>query len=149
MLVPTLFGDLAYANFYLQVPGTGDQMPAQTSAMTTARSGDSSGASVPARPGSAPDGTSADRWQAGQVPSAEEFLWRYGDAIDDRVAEILDERDTVRPRSRPSPGFAAIALLLAVAATLVLRQDAVAVCAVWLSTAAVCLAARATRPGRR
>ena len=124
-------------------------MRAQTSAMTTERGGDSSVASRAACPGSAPGGTSTDRWQAGQVPSAEEFLWRFGDAIDDRVAEILDERDTLRPWSRPSPGFAAIALLLAVAATLVLRHDAAAVCAVWLSTAAVCLAARATRPGRR
>lgn len=124
-------------------------MGAQTSAVTTERGGDSSAASRPACPGSAPDGTSADPWTAGQMPSDEEFLWRFGDAIDDRVAEILDERDTLRPRSRPSPGFAAIALLLAVAATIVLRHDAVAVCAVWLSTAAVCLAARATRPGRR
>jgi hypothetical protein len=124
-------------------------MPAQTSVVTTERSGDSSAASVPACPGSAPDRVSADQWQAGLVPSAEEFLWRYGDAIDDRVAEILDERDALRPRSRPSPGFAAIALLLAVAATLVLQHDAAAVCAVWLSTATICVAARATRPGRR
>jgi len=124
-------------------------MRAQTSAMTTERGGDSSAASHPECPGSAPDGTSADRWNLGPVPSAEEFLRRFGDAIDDRVAEILDERDTLRPRSRPSPGFAAIALLLAVAATIVLRHDAAAVCVVWLSTAAVCLAARATRPGRR
>jgi hypothetical protein len=124
-------------------------MSAQTSAAATERGGDSSAASAPACPGSTPDGTSADRWHAGQVPSADEFLWRFGDAIDDRVAEILDERDTLRPRSRPSPGLAAIALLLAVAATLVLRHDVVAVCAVWLSTAAVCLAARATRPDPR
>ena len=123
-------------------------MRAQTSAMTTERGGDSPAAPRPSCPGSAPVGTSADRWQAAPVPSVEEFLWRFGDAIDDRVAEILDERDALRQRSRLSPGFAAIALLLAVAATLVLRRDTAAVCAVWLSTAAVCLAARATRPGR-
>ncbi len=123
-------------------------MRAQTSATMTERGGGSAAARRPSCHGSAPDGASADPWQAGPVPSAEEFLWRFGDAIDDRVAEILDERDTLRPRSRPSPGLAAIALLLAVAATLVLRHDAAAVCAVWLSTAAVCIAARATRPGR-
>jgi hypothetical protein len=124
-------------------------MRAQTSATTAQRSGDSSAAPRPVCRGSAPDGSHTDRWQAGEVPSAEEFVRRFGDAIDDRVAEILDERDTLRPRSRPSRGFATIALLLAVAMTLVLRNDAAAVCAVWLSTAAVCLAARATRPGRR
>jgi hypothetical protein len=105
-------------------------------------------AAWPACPGSGPGGTDADQWKAGQVGSAEEFLCRFGDAIDDRVADMLDEREALRPRSRPSPGFAAVALLLAVVATVLLRHAAVAVCAVWLSTAAVCLAVWTTRPGR-
>jgi hypothetical protein len=96
-------------------------------------------------PGSAPRGANGDRWTAGQ--STEEFLCRFGDAIDDRVADVLDERDELRPRPRLRPGFAAAALLLAVTATIVLRNAAVAVCVVWLSTAAVCLAASITRPG--
>jgi hypothetical protein len=80
--------------------------------------------------------------------AAEEFLCRFGDAIDDRVADILDERDTLRPRTRLRPGFAAIALLLAVIATILLRHTPVAACAVWLSTAVVCLAVSISRTGR-
>jgi hypothetical protein len=124
-------------------------MRAGISTVTTGRGGEEPTASPEACLGCAPDGTGMDRWQAGQALSAEEFLWRFGDAIDDRVAEILDERDAVRPRSRPYPGFAALALLLAVAATIVLRYEAAAVCAVWLSTAAICVAVRAARPGER
>jgi hypothetical protein len=124
-------------------------MQAQTSGMTAQRGAGEPTASRAACPGSAPDDTSPDRWQAGRVPSDEDFLRRFGDAIDDRVAEIIDERDALRPRSRPGPGFAAAALLLAMAATIVLRHEAAAVCAVWLSTAAVCLAVRAARTGRR
>jgi len=124
-------------------------MRSQISATTATRGGDEPTAWPAACPGSAPDGIGTERWQAGQTPSAEEFVRRFGDAIDDRIAEILDERDALRPRSRPGPGFAALALLLAVAATIVLRHEEAAVSAVWLSTAAVCLAARTTRPGRR
>jgi hypothetical protein len=125
----------------------GGQMRAQISAATTPGGGDELPALPAACPGSAPGGADPDRWQAVQVRSTEEFLCRFGDAIDDRVAEILDERDALRPRPRPRAGFAAVALLLAVTATIVLRHAAVAVCAVWLSTAAVCLAASATGRG--
>jgi hypothetical protein len=122
-------------------------MRAQICTASTGRGGDGTPASS-ACPGSGLGGAGADQWKAGQVPSAQEFLCRFGDAIDDRVADILDEREALRPRSRPSPGFAAAALLLAVVATILLRHAAIAVCAVWLSTAAVCLAVWTTRPGR-
>jgi hypothetical protein len=124
-------------------------MRSQISARTTGRGSAEPTAWPAACPRSAPDGIGAERWQLGQALSAEEFVRVFGDAIDDRIAEILDERDTLRLRSRLSPGLAAIALLLAVAATIVLRHEEVAVSAVWLSTAAVCLAARTTRAGRR
>jgi hypothetical protein len=123
-------------------------MRAQTSAEMAGHGGDGPPAS-PACPGSGPD-RSADRWVPGQAQSAEEFLWRFGDAIDDRVAEILDERDTLRPRPGPRPrtSFAVVALLPAVTATILLRHEAAAVCAVWLSAAIACLAVFTTRPGR-
>jgi hypothetical protein len=119
-------------------------MQAQTSAEMAGHGGDEAPTS-PARPGSGPD-RSAGRWAPGQEQSAEEFLCRFGDAIDDRVAEILDERDALR--SRPRAGFAVVALLPAMTATILLRHEAAAVCAVWLSAAVACLAVFTTRPGR-
>jgi hypothetical protein len=78
-----------------------------------------------------------------QVPSAEEFLGRYGDLIDDRVAEVVEEilaeRDAARPRVRPRPGLTALALLLATGATVLLRHDTLAAAAVWLSVAVIYL----------
>ncbi len=127
-------------------------MQAQTSAEMAGHGGDGPPAS-PACPGSRP-GRSADRWVPGQAQSAEEFMWRFGDAIDDRVAEILDERDALRlrPRLRPWPwrraSFAIVALLPTITATILLRHEAAAVCAVWLSAAIACLAVFTTRPGR-
>jgi hypothetical protein len=121
-------------------------MRAQTSAEMAGHGGDGPPAS-PACPGSGPD-RSADRWAPGQTQSSQEFLCRFGDAIDDRVAEILDERDALRLRLRPRAGFAVVALLPAITATILLRHEAAAVCAVWLSAAAACLAVFATRPGR-
>jgi len=80
-----------------------------------------------------------------RMPSAEEFLGHYEDAIDDRVAEvvaeILDERDALRPRARPRPGLAALTLLLATGATIVLRHSPLAAAAVWLAVAVVYLVA--------
>jgi hypothetical protein len=120
-------------------------MRAQTSAEMAGHGGDEAPAS-PARPGSGPD-RSADRWAPGQEQSAEEFLCRFGDAIDDRVAEILDERDALRPR--PRAGLAVVALLPAMTATILLRHEAAAVCAIWLSAAVACIAVFTTRPGRQ
>jgi hypothetical protein len=90
---------------------------------------------------------------AGQADSTDHFLCRFGDVIDDRVAEALDEilgeRDALRPRWRLRPGLVALALLLAAGATVLMRHSVLAVSTVWLSTAAVCLAAAWTaRPGR-
>jgi hypothetical protein len=121
-------------------------MRAQTSAEITGHGGDGPPAS-PACARSGPD-RSADRWAPGQAHSAEEFLWRFGDAIDDRVAEILDERETLRPRPWPRASFAVVALLPTITATILLRHEAAAVCAVWLSAALACLAVFTTRPGR-
>ena len=83
----------------------------------------------------------------------DEFLCRYGDLIDDRVADVLEEmiteRDELRPRWRLHPGLAVLSLLLAAATSVVLRHSVLAVCTVWLSAAAVCLiAALTTRPAR-
>ncbi len=90
---------------------------------------------------------------ADQVESTDHFLCRFGDMIDDRVAEALDEilgeQNEPRPRWRLRPGLVALALLLATGATVLLRHSVLAVCTVWLSTAAVCLAAAwTTRPSR-
>src|ERR1700728_2178325 len=122
-------------------------MRAQTGAEIAGHGGDGPPAS-PACPGSGPD-RSADRWVPGQAQSAEADLCSLGDAIDDRVAEILDERDALRPRPRPCASFAVVAMLPAVTATILLRHEAAAVCAVWLSAAVACLAVFMTRPGRR
>lgn len=88
-----------------------------------------------------------------QIQAPDEFLCRYGDLIDDRVADVLEEmltkRDELCPRWRLRPGLAGLSLLLAAATSLVLQHSVLAVCTVWLSAAAVCLiAARTTRPGR-
>ena len=123
-------------------------MRGQTSAEMARHAGDGPPAS-PGCPGSGPD-RGAGQWAPGQAPSAEEFLCRFGDAIDDRVAEILDERDALRPRPRSRPGasFAVVALLPAITATILLRHEPAAVCAVWLSAAVACLAVFAAQPGR-
>jgi hypothetical protein len=88
-----------------------------------------------------------------EMQSTEEFVSRFGDVIDDRVAEVLDEilaeRDALRPRWRLRPGMGALALLLAAAESVVLRHIVLAVCVIWLGAAVVCLAAaRTTGHGR-
>jgi len=53
------------------------------------------------------------------LPSDEEFLSRFGDTIDDRIAEILDEmltERTARPHWRLPYLLAAVSLILAAAA---------------------------------
>ncbi|PZS26584.1 MAG: hypothetical protein DLM59_18015 [Pseudonocardiales bacterium] len=82
-----------------------------------------------------------------RMPSTDDFLTCYGDAIDDRVAELLDEAERARPRPRLRSAFAV--LLLALAASVLLRHSGIAVVAVWVSTAAVYRAAvRITEPRR-
>ena len=85
-------------------------------------------------------------------PADEEFLARFGDAIDDRVAEIVDElleeRDSGR-QHRPGRYVSAASLILAaLAATAILRNNPVA-WTVWPSAVVISLAAAWTaRTGR-
>ncbi|HWG62936.1 MAG TPA: hypothetical protein VG253_14650 [Streptosporangiaceae bacterium] len=93
------------------------------------------------------------------MPSDDEFLSRFGDVIDDRIAEILDdliaERDARRARRRLPDAFGTLALAVALAASVPLRHSALAVCMIWASAATVCLAvawiqqAATRRPDRR
>jgi hypothetical protein len=87
------------------------------------------------RPG--PDGTRTD----------DEFWARFGDVIDDRVAELLDDLLDEREAARPSrPGrrgvviFGGALLAAAVLASFALRHSELAVCAVWALTGITCLA---------
>jgi hypothetical protein len=92
-----------------------------------------------------------DTWSA--PPSDDEFLSRFGDTIDDRVAEILDElleeRNATRRHRRLSQVLTIVTLLLALAASILLRHSTVA-WAIWPAAAVICLAtawtARARRP---
>ncbi len=73
------------------------------------------------------------------------FLDRFGDEIDDRVAEMVDEM--LGQRYPPRPGLAArvalagAVLVLAVAASVLLRHDVVAAATIWPSAAVIYLAA--------
>jgi hypothetical protein len=79
---------------------------------------------------------------------ADELGW-LGDAIDDRVAELfpelLAEQEVARSPHWPSAALAVlglgVALGMALAASVLLRGSLLAACAVWPSTAVVCLAA--------
>jgi len=80
-----------------------------------------------------------------QTLDTKEFLDRFGDVIDDRVAEVIDEilqeRDALRLRARLRPGLAALVLLVAAAVSALLQHSALAAGTIWLSAAAICLAA--------
>lgn len=83
----------------------------------------------------------------------DELLSRFGDAIDDRIAEILDdvlaERDAGRPHRRLPRALGIFSLLLALGVSILLRHNTLAVGTIWPATATVCLAvAWAARPGR-
>jgi len=75
--------------------------------------------------------------------SDEEFLSRFGDAIDDRIAEILDElledRDATRPHRRLPQLLVTVSLILALAASVLLRYSPLAVWTIWPATAGICL----------
>jgi hypothetical protein len=85
-------------------------------------------------------------------PPDEELLARFGDAIDDRIAEIvdelLDERNSAR-RHRPGRYISAVSLILAaLAASALLRHSPIA-WTIWPSAAVISLAAAWTaRAGR-
>ncbi len=74
-----------------------------------------------------------------------EFLDRFGDEIDDRVAEVVDEMLGQRRAPRPGlPARVALAgaiLLPALAASVLLRQDVVAAATIWPAAAVIYLAA--------
>jgi hypothetical protein len=77
-------------------------------------------------------------------PSDEEFLSRFGDVIDDRIAEILDEllaeREAPRQHWRLPYLVGAVGLILAaLAASILLRHTPVA-WLIWAATTLVCLA---------
>ena len=81
--------------------------------------------------------------------SGEEFLSRFGDVIDDRIAEILDElldeRNAPHPH-RPLPRvLGALTLILALAASVLLRHSTLAAWTIWPATAVISLAIVAPR----
>ena len=78
------------------------------------------------------------------LPSHEEFLSRFGDTIDDRIAEILDEllteRSSARRHWRLPDLLGAVSLILAALAVSVLLSHTPLAWLVWPATAVVCLA---------
>ena len=85
--------------------------------------------------------------------SEEEFLSRFGDAIDDRIAEILDElleeQNATRQHWRLPKVLSTVSLILALAASALLQHSATAAWTIWPATAVICLAAAwATSSGR-
>jgi hypothetical protein len=85
--------------------------------------------------------------------SEEEFLSRFGDAIDDRIAETLDElleeRNATRQHRRLPRALGTVSLILALAASVLLQHSAIAAWTIWPATAVICLAAAwATSSGR-
>ena len=78
------------------------------------------------------------------LPSDEEFLSRFGDTIDDRIAETLDEllteRSSARRFWRLPYLFGAISLVLAAVAVSVLAGHSLIGWLIWPATAVVCLA---------
>jgi hypothetical protein len=80
------------------------------------------------------------------LPSDEEFLSRFGDTIDDRIAEILDELLTERNSAR-QPGrlpylLGAISLIVAALAVSVLLRHTPIAWLIWPATAVVFVASR-------
>jgi hypothetical protein len=92
-----------------------------------------------------------------QIPamrSEDEFSSQFGDAIDDRIAEILEElleeRDAGRPHQRlPRVLGTAGLLLLALTTSVLLRHNASAAWTIWPATATICLVIAWTNSTRR
>ncbi len=114
-------------------------------------------------PGSKATDRQPSRHQLAQLPPdpgtqilatwpGEEFLFRFGDAIDDHIAEILDElleeRDAARPRRRLSQVLGTVSLIIALAASLLLRHDTFAAWTIWPLAATICIAIAWTRTGK-
>ena len=88
------------------------------------------------------------------VRSEEEFFSRFGDAIDDRIAEILDElleeRNTTRPHRRLPQVLGTVGLiLLALITSVLLRHNALAEWTIWPATVTIWLVIAWTSSTRR
>jgi hypothetical protein len=83
----------------------------------------------------------------------EEFLSHFGDAIDDRIAEILDElleeRNAARPHRRLPQVLGTLGLILALITSVLLRHNALAAWTIWPATATICLVIAWTSSTRR
>jgi hypothetical protein len=81
--------------------------------------------------------------------SGEEFLSRFGDVIDDRIAEILDElldeRNATQAHRRLPQVLGTVTLILALTASVVLRHSALAAWTIWPATAAIAWTVRTRR----
>lgn len=81
--------------------------------------------------------------QALTMKPEEEFLSHFGDAIDDRIAEILDElleeRNAARPQRRLPQILGTAGLVLALITNVLLRNSATAAWTIWPATATICL----------
>jgi hypothetical protein len=101
-------------------------------------------------PAPRPAGHSA---QVPEIRSGEEFLSRFGDAIDDRIAEtldeLLDERNATHRRRRLPQVLGTVTLILALAASVPLRHSALAAWTIWPAIAAISLAITWTATTRR
>jgi hypothetical protein len=101
-------------------------------------------------PAPRPDGPGT---QIPGIQSGEELLSRFGDAIDDRIAEILDElldeRNATHPHRRPPQILGTLTLILALAASVLLRHSGLAAWTIWPATAAISLAIAWTTTTRR
>jgi hypothetical protein len=77
------------------------------------------------------------------VRSEEELLSRFGDAIDDRIAEILDElleeRNAACPHRRLPQVLGTVGLILALITSVLLRHNALAAWTIWPATVTICL----------
>ena len=77
------------------------------------------------------------------MTSEEELLSHLGDALDDRIAEILDElleeRNAARPRRRLPQVLGTAGLVLILITSVLLRHNTSASWTIWSATATICL----------
>ncbi len=85
--------------------------------------------------------------------SEKEFLSHFEDAIDDRIAEILEElleeRNAGRPHQRLPQVLGTVGLILALITSVLLRHNASAAWTIWPATATICLVIAWTSSTRR
>jgi uncharacterized membrane protein len=85
--------------------------------------------------------------------SEDEFLSRFGDAIDDRIAEILEElleeRNAARPHRRLPQVLGTVGLIVALITSILLRHNASAAWTIWPATSTICLVIAWTGSTRR